>query len=192
MPPGALAVNATTDDSFGRLKTRTVGNKTFTYGYDARGRMRTWTDGSTSATYEYDHKGRRILMSVGNVTYRFVYHGDDVVAEYKYNTSGATPELLHKRVYWILNAIDQRIGFLHLDAGGQKTFYYYLTDQVGSVMQVIREDGTVVNRYDYDAFGNAVEEGRNGRRRGLRRPHWGRKSGSRNDTGRRNRMRRSE
>jgi RHS repeat-associated protein len=45
---------------------------------------------------------------------------------------------------------------LHLDAGGQKTFYYYLTDQVGSVMQVIREDGTVVNRYDYDAFGNAV------------------------------------
>jgi RHS repeat-associated protein len=45
---------------------------------------------------------------------------------------------------------------LHLDAGGQKTFYYDLTDQVGSVMQVIREDGTVVNRYDYDAFGNAV------------------------------------
>jgi hypothetical protein len=63
---------------------------------------------------------------------------------------------VHKRVYWILNAIDQRIGFLHLDAGRQKTFYYYLTDQAGSVMQVIREDGTVVNRYDDDAFGNAV------------------------------------
>jgi hypothetical protein len=45
------------------------------------------------------------------------------------------------------------------------------------VMQVIREDGTVVNRYDDDAFGNAGEEGRsgrrNGRRRGLRRPALG-------------------
>jgi RHS repeat-associated protein len=37
-----------------------------------------------------------------------------------------------------------------------KTFYYYLTDQVGSVLQVIREDGAVMNRYDYDAFGKAV------------------------------------
>jgi hypothetical protein len=104
------------------------------------------------------------------------YHDDDVVAEYKY-AAAAEPQLFYKRIYWILNPIDQRIGFLHLDTGGQKTFYYYLTDQVGSVRQVIREDGTVVNRYDDDAFGNAGEEGRsgrrNGRRRGLRRPALG-------------------
>jgi len=32
-------------------------------------------------------------------------------------------------------------------------FYYYLTDQVGTVLQIVKEDGTVVNQYDYDAFG---------------------------------------
>jgi hypothetical protein len=60
-----------------------------------------------------------------------------------YDTSGPAPQLVHKRVYWILNDIDRRVGFLHLDAEGQKTFYYYLTDQVGSVLQVIREDSAV-------------------------------------------------
>jgi YD repeat-containing protein len=28
---------------------------------------------------------------------------------------------------------------------------------VGSVLEVIREDGEVVCRYDYDAFGNLIE-----------------------------------
>jgi hypothetical protein len=54
-----------------------------------------------------------------------VYHGDDVVAEYKYDTTGAEPALIHKRIYWILNDIDRRVGFLHIDADGEKTFYYY-------------------------------------------------------------------
>jgi hypothetical protein len=45
---------------------------------------------------------------------------------------GYAGETAHYRIchlvdHWILNPIDQRIGFLHLDAGGQKTFYYYLT-----------------------------------------------------------------
>ncbi len=32
-------------------------------------------------------------------------------------------------------------------------FYYYLTDHVGTVLRIVKEDGTVVNQYDYDAFG---------------------------------------
>ncbi|MFO7901549.1 MAG: hypothetical protein R6U98_02715, partial [Pirellulaceae bacterium] len=40
---------------------------------------------------------------------------------------------------------------------GSKTFYYYLCDQVGSVLQVVRGDGVVVNQYDYDAFGNLIQ-----------------------------------
>ncbi len=33
------------------------------------------------------------------------------------------------------------------------TLYYYLTDHVGTVLRIVKEDGTVVNQYDYDAFG---------------------------------------
>jgi RHS repeat-associated protein len=34
------------------------------------------------------------------------------------------------------------------------TRFVYLTDQVGSVQQIVDEGGHVVNQYDYDAFGN--------------------------------------
>ncbi|MFW6159060.1 MAG: hypothetical protein ACOC8E_06870 [Planctomycetota bacterium] len=30
-------------------------------------------------------------------------------------------------------------------------------DDVGSVIQVVRDDGAVVSQYDYDAFGNLIE-----------------------------------
>jgi RHS repeat-associated protein len=48
--------------------------------------------------------------------------------------------------------MDRRIGFAET-VGGTNTFYYYLTDHVGTVLQIVKEDGTVVNQYDYDAFG---------------------------------------
>jgi len=59
----------------------------------------------------------------------------------------------HTRVYWLLPDIDQRVGFVDID-GEDKTFYYYLTDAQGSVLSVVRDDGEVVCRYDYDSFGN--------------------------------------
>jgi RHS repeat-associated protein len=34
-----------------------------------------------------------------------------------------------------------------------RQFSNYLTDQVGTVLRIVKEDGTVVNQYDYDAFG---------------------------------------
>ena len=47
---------------------------------------------------------------------------------------------------------------MDIDGAGNKTFYYYLCDQVGSVLQVVKADGTVVSQYDYDAFGNIRPE----------------------------------
>jgi RHS repeat-associated protein len=55
---------------------------------------------------------------------------------------------------WTLPEIDQRIGFVDIDAEGEPHWYYYLCDQVGSVLAVVNEQGQVVNQYDYDAFGN--------------------------------------
>jgi len=81
---------------------------------------------------------------------RYVYDGADVCAEYEdSNTDGAVDRT---RVYWLLPGMDRRIGFAE-NVGGTNTFYYYLTDQVGTVLRIVKEDGTVVNQYDYDAFG---------------------------------------
>lgn len=90
-------------------------------------------------------------MSVGGVDTRMVYDGDDVIADYiDYNGDGIADKI---RIYWLYPKIDQRLGFIDIEGANVKV-YYYLTDQVGSVIQIVDEDGVVVNQYDYDAFGN--------------------------------------
>ena len=85
-------------------------------------------------------------MVVGSSVTRFVYDGDDVVAELE-DTDGDS-DVDRTRYYWTLPRIDGRIGFVDV-VGETETFYYYLTDQVGSVVAVVDSDGDVVNRYDY-------------------------------------------
>jgi RHS repeat-associated protein len=144
-------------DKGGRLIRRKVQGRVQNLGYDGRNRLTRWDwDGSagTSCTYDYDHAGRRILTreTVGGATKvtRYVYDGADVCAEYEdSNNDGAVDRT---RVYWLLPGMDRRIGFAE-NVNGTNTFYYYLTDQVGTVLRIVKEDGTVVNQYDYDAFG---------------------------------------
>ena len=55
--------------------------------------------------------------------------------------------------------MDRRVGFVDVDAdSGEADWYYYLTDPAGSVVAVTDSDGTIVNRYDYDAFGNLIKD----------------------------------
>jgi RHS repeat-associated protein len=139
----------------GRLAARNVNGKNFSFIYDGRGRLTQYIDSSdpsNSATYEYDAFGRRISITVGGTQVtRCVYRGQDVVAEYIDQNGDGTPE--RKRIYWLMPEIDQRIGFIDI-VGTQTNLFYYLTDQVGSVLQIVSAEGEVVNQYDYDAFGN--------------------------------------
>ena len=108
-------------------------------------------DFSSTHRVAYDHMARRIKMTVGSSAYRFVYDGNDVAVEF-YDEDG-DDDVDRTRVYWLLPELDQRIGFVDV-ADGETNIYYYLCDQVGSVIQVIDESGDVVNQYVYDAYGN--------------------------------------
>ena len=140
----------------------TIDGRVCEYDHDGRGRLDEFTDtndATNSATYEYDFLGNRIKMSIGAgtseaVTYYFMYEGEDVVAEYV--DEGSDGDIDRKRIYWILPEIDQRIGFVDLKGSSVK-YYFYNTDQVGSVLQVVDENQNVVNQYDYDAHGNLIE-----------------------------------
>ena len=90
-----------------------------------------------------------------DTSYYFVYEGLDPVAEYV--DEGSDGSMDRTRIYWVLPDIDRRVGFVELE-GGNAHYYFYLTDQVGSVLQIVDENDTVVNQYDYDAFGNLVPE----------------------------------
>ncbi|MDA3800431.1 MAG: hypothetical protein PF692_15325 [Kiritimatiellae bacterium] len=163
-----LAIDSASQaDSGGRITTRVVQGRTYTYSYTSQGQLAEYnnlSDVRRSATYTYDHADRRIAMSVGGgaadninnpyaADYRFVYHGDDVVAEYV-DKPGSLND--YKRIYWLMPDIDQRIGFIHIDNSGNKEVYYYLTDHQCSVLQVVDDAGNVINQYDYDAFGNII------------------------------------
>jgi RHS repeat-associated protein len=147
VPPGGR-------DAAGRLVKRVVGDREYNYAYEGAGRLTNFTDHknhANDATYSYDFFGRRVGMHVGGVTTRFIYDGEDVVAELVDADGNGTVD--RTRYYWALPEIDQRIGFVDVDGEGVH-WYYYLCDQVGSVLAVVDEQGEVVNQYDYDAFGN--------------------------------------
>lgn len=153
----------TVADAAGRVTTRTVAGRDYHYAYDGLGRLISYTDdqnSANSATYVYDAFGRRVKATVGNTVTRFVYDipgqgGDDPVAEFiDQDGNGAIDT---RRYYWNMPTIDQRLGFLEIDeASGDEAMYYYLTDQVGSVIAVTDDQGDVVNQYDYDAYGNLI------------------------------------
>jgi RHS repeat-associated protein len=95
-------------------------------------------------------------MTVGDTVTRMVYDADDVVAEYVDEDGDGTVD--RKRIYWLLKDIDQRLGFVDINVDtGEKAFYYYLCNHVGSVLRVVDADGNTVNEYDYDAFGCRIE-----------------------------------
>jgi RHS repeat-associated protein len=151
VPPGGR-------DAAGRLVKRVVGDREYNYAYEGAGRLTDFTDHknhANDATYTYDFFGRRVSMTVGTSTTRFIYDGEDVVAELVDEDGNGTVD--RTRYYWTLPEIDQRIGFVDVDAEGVH-WYYYLCDQVGSVLAVVNEQGQIVNQYDYDAFGNLHTE----------------------------------
>jgi YD repeat-containing protein len=114
---GALAyMTETTANAAGRITARNLNGRTYNYSYDARGWLIAYTDhqdSSKDATCEYDYLGRRIKMTIGNKTYRMVYDGDDVVAEYIDDNNDGQVD--RKRIYWLLKDIDQRLGFVDIN-----------------------------------------------------------------------------
>jgi len=152
-------VETTQHDTAGRITRRTIAGHHYHYSYDAIGRLVSYidsVDSSNNAAYKYDALGNRVEMTVGGVRTRFIYQGADVIAGLvDENNDGVIDR---KRYYWNLQKIDQKGGFVDVDPDGTRHWYYYLTDQVGSVLAVIDSDGNIVNQYDYDAFGNLIEE----------------------------------
>jgi RHS repeat-associated protein len=128
-------------------KTDTATQQTTAYTYDPRGNLLAaiLPDG-THIDYLVDGANRRIGKKVnGTLVQGFLYDGSHLVAEldgagnvvsrFVYGASGTTPE--------------------HLIKGG--VAYRILTDQVGSVRLVVNAaTGVVVERLDYDAFGNVT------------------------------------
>jgi RHS repeat-associated protein len=156
-------------------KTNIATGETWTYGYNNANQMisavETTADGAVEiqAAFQYDVFSNRIEQDV-------TYAGQPTaVQRYAYDAwnpntpSGAGTE--NSNVWADLNgnnqlqtryirgdALDQVFARMQYDASGTATPYWYLTDHLGSVRDVLDGGGNVVDAINYDAFGNITSE----------------------------------
>jgi RHS repeat-associated protein len=169
--------NNYTYDADGNETTRTniATGDTWTYGYDNANQMisavETAADGTVEvqAAFKYDAFGNRLEQDV-------TYPGQPtVVQRYAYDAwnpntpSGVGTE--NANVWADLNgnnqlqtryihgdALDQLFARMQYDPSGTATPYWYVTDHLGSVRDVLDGSGNVVDAINYDAYGNITSE----------------------------------
>lgn len=148
-------------DEYGRVSQKTTKDavRSIHFEYNHRGQLRAYwvEDGGETpaleAAYAYDALGRRIAKHVASrgetelefLRY-FLYDRDELLLE-------LDSEFNLVRLYIPGLEIDGQLGFVE---NGRA--YYYGRDPLGNIVQVLDQDGAVVCRYRYDAFGNLLEE----------------------------------
>ena len=152
----------------GRLRNRTVerqqdpaGSQTYTYRYDAQGN--TLSDGENTYLYDclnriaevqtkagdiqknhYDAEGLRSQMEENGKLVSFIYADREVITE----EDEAGEHIRYIRGHELLAS----------DSAHARTYYHYACDEMGSITDITDCDGTVLNHYAYDAFGNRTVE----------------------------------
>jgi RHS repeat-associated protein len=118
---------------------------TNTYSYDSENRLvsslRGGAGGTDEAIYAYDPFGRRTSKTVNGVTTKFLYDGDQIIAEYD-----SSDNMIAKYINGA--SIDETI---RMDRGANSYYYHY--DGLGSVTNLTDATGATVESYAYDVFG---------------------------------------
>jgi RHS repeat-associated protein len=147
-------------DNEGNLTSQTTiaTGQVTTYQWDNRNRLVRATTKSSSGTilsdtqYTYDPFDRRISKSVSTnggtpVVERYVYDGQNILLSL--NGSGT---VTHRYLYG--PGTDQVLA----DQNAAGTVLWTLTDQLGTVRDIINSSGVVLNHIKYDTFGNIISQ----------------------------------
>lgn len=119
---------------------------TNTFVYDVENRLVS-RGGGASASLRYDPLGRLYEVTGASGTRRFLYDGDDLVAEY--NTAGT---LLRRYVHGVGAGDDPLVWFEGAGVSDAERRYLY-PDERGSIVAVTDVNGTVTSLNTYDEYG---------------------------------------
>ena len=122
---------------------------TYTYGYDYENRLTSVTGAGLNVSYTYDPLGRRIQKIVNGVVTRYLYDGDQIIAETD-NTGAIQAKYTHGP------GVDEPLAMQR----NNKTYFLY-HDGLGSVTDVV-ESGVKVESYSYDPYGRPTVRDMNG------------------------------
>lgn len=110
--------------------------------------MTSVTSTASSISYSYDVLGRRIGRIENGVVERYVYSGDQVVADLDGNGNVI-------RTYIWGPGIDNLLS-MTVHGSSVTNTYYALKDQQNSVMALVDASGNIVESYAYDAYGHTT------------------------------------
>ena len=114
------------------------------YSYDAFNRQTAVEtfDGNIQIN-RYDAEGLRHEMEENGRLVQFIFRGTEVVVE----------ETQEEKIRYI-----RAEELLASDAESARTYYHYASDEMSSITHVTDEEGNILNRYEYDAWGNLTVE----------------------------------
>ncbi|UQZ35445.1 hypothetical protein C2I18_19095 [Paenibacillus sp. PK3_47] len=171
-----------TYDNNGNITQRSSGGKTVTFGYDELDRIISSTEANEQ--YSYDQKGNRLTLlssapDISTDTVEYTYDKanqlkkvvrNNKVTNYKYDGDGLLRQKDNIRLYYdgenIIaegevsgSAVNFKAryvrGYQLIDMKNKwGTVGYYLLNGHGDVVNLYRQDQTLLNTYDYDIWGN--------------------------------------
>ncbi len=119
------------------------GTQQFTYNY--RNALISHTDPNGTTTFKYDTFGRRTEKTVGSVTTKYIYSGNQVIEE----LDGSN--VLTKQ--YVYGAGIDEVFNVKILTGDKAGDYYYHTDGIGSITAITDKDGNIVERVKYGLYG---------------------------------------
>ena len=119
--------------------------------WDERYRLKSIDNASDLVMYQYDVLNRRVSRIEGTTTNLFVYDGNQIVADVD-----GFGNLLRTYVWGM--GIDNLLSMTVYTNGGSQAAatYFAIKDHQNTVIAMVDSSGSVVESYEYDAYGNTV------------------------------------
>lgn len=151
-------------DEVNQLISTSTSGTTLTYAYDLCGNTTSTTGASITKNYTWNISGEMTCLTItgtSNATNTMKYNGEGMRTRYISN-AGETKSI-YDGLGTILdldssNNITKKYysGVRMVKISGSAVEYFYLYDGMGNVVNLTDDDGTVIETYQYDAFGKQL------------------------------------
>ena len=151
------------------------------YQYDPRNRLTAYTKNGTTTLFRYDHAGNLLADDKARYSYDAfnrttrVETFDGNIQVNRYDAEGLRHEMEENGslVKFIFNPDREAVveesrssltryirssELIARNTDAARTYYHYVSDEMGSTTHIVDEDGIVFNHYDYDAWGNLTAQ----------------------------------
>ena len=116
---------------------------TTTNTYNERNELISTTKDNETFEYEYNAEGKRISKSDGTDIVKFIYEGKNIILEVD-----ESDEEIASNIY----------GLALVKRETEDEEGYYLYNGHADTITIVDEEGTILNTYEYDAFGTVINE----------------------------------